>query len=43
MLSKIQIYYIFKMLIGKINYTACFATLAYTFHNKRFVRGVFQP
>ena len=43
MLAKIQINNVFKMLAGKVHYTAGFATLADTFHNKRFVRAVIQP
>lgn len=43
MFSKIKVYNMFKMLFGKVNHTACFATLAYPLHNNRFVGRIIQP
>ncbi|GEM_PF-4916829 len=37
MLSKIEIYYILEVFLGKILYTACFSTLTHTFYYDWFV------
>ena len=43
MFTKIKIHNMFKMMIRKINNTACLSTLTDSFHHNRFMRGLFQP
>ena len=43
MFTEIQIYYMFEMLVSKINDTAGLAALTDALHHKRLVRGIAQP